>query len=117
MNATVSVTGQSQQERKDNINLRQTSLIGHGKQSYAKCAKDAGVKILAKFSPSQAAGLKKEMSLETWRLVKWALENVTGADILGTEGDLRKEMEKSNFQYECGTFKAVEKDWENCDFC
>ena len=109
MNVTVSVTGQSQQERDDNINLQRTSLIGRAKQSYAKSAKDAGVKILAKFSP-QAAGLKKEMSLDTWRLVKRALENVTGADILGTEGDLRKEMEKSNFQYECGTFKAVEKD-------
>ena len=110
--ASVSVQGQSQEKKQEDLNLQRTSLIRRDKENLTKCAKEAGVKILAKFSPSQAAGLKKELSFETWRVVKRALSNVTGTDILGTEKQLRNEMDKSYFEYECGTFKTVEKECE-----
>ena len=110
LNASVSVTGQSEQEKETNINLQGTALIRRDKDSYAKCASDAGIKILVKFTPSQAAGLKKEMSLESWRLVKWAVESVTGVDVLGTEQNLREEKAKSYFEFECGTFTTTENE-------
>ena len=110
LNASVSVTGQSEQEKETNINLQRTALIRRDKDSYAKCASDAGIKILAKFTPSQAAGFKKEMSLESWRLVKRAIESVTGVDILGTEQNLREEMAKSYFEFECGKFTTTENE-------
>ena len=45
-------------------------------------------------------------------MVKRALSNVTGTDILGTEKQLRNDMDKSYFEYECGIFKTVEKECE-----
>ena len=50
---------------------------------------------MAKFSPSEAAGLKARMSLETWRLVTRAVEDVT---------------EVTYYQFECGTFTTTEKE-------
>ena len=44
--------------------------------------KEAGINIICKFTPEQAAGLKKEMTYELWRLVKRALKQVSFALIV-----------------------------------
>ena len=58
------------------IKSQTVALINHNKSEFRDCMKDAGLKVLCKFTPEQAAGLKKEMTFEWWRLVKRALKQV-----------------------------------------
>ena len=81
------------------------------KALYTASAEKAGLKMIAKFTPGQAAFRKRELSFEQWRVVKRLLTDLltdaAGRDVVGSENSLREYLnENTHFQYEAGTFKS-----------
>ena len=66
------------------------------------------IKIVVQNLLNPFTGLKKEMSMRMFRLVKRAMKEVTGVDILGTETNCRQAMAKTEFEYECGEYTTTE---------
>ena len=70
------VTTQTEEQKNQAVKSQRVALLAHNKKEYNQCMKDAGMQIICKFTPEQAAGLKKEMSFQLWRLVKRAIKQV-----------------------------------------
>ena len=88
------------------VNSQRSALMKRDKENFSRCAEEAGLKICAKFTVEQAASLKKEMPWGLWRVVKRALCDITGQDVIGTEKDLRTFLDREHLNFECGSFET-----------
>ena len=83
------------------------SLMHRDKEVYNASAEKANLKIIAKFTPEQAASLEQELSFEQWRVVKRLLIDVAGRDIVGSKNNLRSYLnENNNHKDETGSFTS-----------
>ncbi len=92
---------------------QRASMIRRDKPGFLQSAVQAGVTNFKKFklSPEVALGLKSQMPLDLWRLVKRTLQDNLGVDLMGTESKLREGLkEHGEFVYEAGSFQAEGKE-------
>ena len=83
------------------------SLMRRDKALYTAPTEKVNLKILATFTPKQAASLKRELSFEQWRVIKRLLIDVAGRDVIGSENDLHNFLkENSRHDYEAGSFTS-----------
>ena len=103
------VASASAKDNEGDLVSQRASMIRRDKRAFLESAVQAGVTDFKKFklSPEVALGLKAEMPLDLWRLVKRTLNDNLGFDFLGTESKLREGLkEHGEFVYEAGNFEA-----------
>ena len=88
---------------------QQASLVSRNTGQFLAAAQKAGLKVLAKFTPEQAAGIKRMMPWTMWDAVKRALHSVCGFDVLGSHSSVRNVCTEHFFEYDFGSFEVVEK--------
>ena len=91
---------------------QRASMIKRDKMGFLQSAVKAGVTNFQNFklSPEVTVALKSQMPFDLWRLVKRALQDNLGVDLLGTESQLREGLkEHGEFAYEAGSFEAEGK--------
>ena len=106
------VASVSQNDDDGDVVSQRASMIRRDKVGFLQSAVQAGVTNLKKFklSPEVTLGLKSQMPLDLWRLVKRTLQENLGVDLLGTESKLREGLkEHGEFVYEAGSFEAEGK--------
>ena len=92
---------------KHDITKQRASLMLRDKAGYFEATRKSGLSILNKFKLdlTTALSLKKEMPLNLWKIVKRALSDSFGVDVMGTERELREGLkEHGEFDYEVGKF-------------
>ena len=77
-----SMTKQNLGKDKQSKITQVASLMRRDKEVHTASAEKANLKIIAKFTPEQAASLKRELSFEQWRVVERLLTDVAGRDIV-----------------------------------
>ena len=91
----------------ENIGSPDGDPIRRDKDNFPEYAKCAGLKIFGTFTVEQAASLKKELSFEQWCTVKRLLKDVSGRDVVGSEQNLRRFLEKECYhEFEAGSFES-----------
>ena len=92
---------------KHDITKQRASLMLRDKEGYFEATRKSGLSIQSKFKLdlTTALSLKKEMPLNLWKIVKRALSDSFGVDVMGTERELHEGLkEHGEFDYEVGEF-------------
>ena len=90
---------------KDDLVSQQSSLIKRQKEIFLSDSHKARITLMKNFKlqANTVLGLKKEMPLSMWKLIKRGLQESLGVDVMGKETELKKQLDcHGNFDYECG---------------
>ena len=85
---------------------QQESLMGRNQQEYELSLKNAGFRIVSKFSRETVLALKTKLPMNMWWLLKRTFKLEIGQDVFGSEKLLRQELQELEFEYECGSFTS-----------
>ncbi len=103
---TSAANSQDSSEKTKAVNTQRSALMKRDKENFMTCAEEVGLKIFAKFTVEQAASMKREMPWALWRVVKRALCDIAGKDVVGTEKELRTYLDGEHLNFECGSFET-----------
>ena len=92
------------------VHTQMVTLIKRNKDTYAKAAEDAGLKIVGRFRKETVLALRSAMTQTMWRMIRRTLNTEIGRDVFMTEDNLKHEIQDMEFEYECGTFKTSSGD-------
>ena len=85
------------------VHAQRVNTIKRDKEGYAAAAKEAGLKIVARFNKDTVLSPRSIMILKLWRLLKRVFCNEVGLDVFGSTDSMIQEQRKMEFEYECGT--------------
>ena len=77
------------------------------RKEYELSLKNAGFRIVSKFSRETVLALKTKPPMNMWRLLKRTFKLEIGQDVFRSEKLLRQELQELEFEYECGSFKSA----------
>ena len=85
-------------------------MIRRNTSTFIAASQMAGMKVMAKFSTTEATALKSLMPWTMFQTLKRTLQSKFGYDVVGTTSSVRQEVQEHSFDYEYGTFEVLEND-------
>ena len=85
---------------------QQESLMRRNRREYELSIKNAGFRIVSKFSRKTVLALKTKLPLNMWQWLKRTFRLKIGHDVFGSEKLLRQELQELEFEHECGSFTS-----------